>query len=57
MLQNIGMTEIIIVLLLLVLFLGGSRLPIFGRGLGQAKKEFKKGLSEEGESRSTAKGS
>jgi sec-independent protein translocase protein TatA len=55
MLQNIGLTEIVIILLLVVLFIGGSRLPIFGRGLGQAKTEFKKGLSEDDGKQSSSK--
>ncbi len=54
MLQNIGVIEIAIVLVLLVLFVGGSRLPIFGRGLGQAKNEFKRGLTDSDETKPAA---
>jgi sec-independent protein translocase protein TatA len=43
-----GPELIVVVVVLLVLF-GGSQLPKLARGLGQAQKEFKKGL-EEGES-------
>ncbi len=49
MFQNIGFTEIAIILVIIVLFVGGSRLPIFGKGLGQVKGEFKKGFSDETE--------
>ena len=35
-----------IVLVVVVLLFGGSRLPKLARSVGQAQKEFKKGLSE-----------
>jgi sec-independent protein translocase protein TatA len=38
----------IIALLVLVLF-GGSQLPKLARGLGSAQREFKKGLSGDGD--------
>ena len=47
MLKNIGATELIIVLALLVLFFGGKKIPEFIRGLGEAIKEYKKGAKEE----------
>ena len=40
-LQNIGLTEIIIVAVVLVILFGGKKLPEFGRGLGEAVKTFK----------------
>jgi sec-independent protein translocase protein TatA len=40
-----GPELIVVVVVLLVLF-GGSQLPKLARGLGQAQKEFKKGLDE-----------
>jgi sec-independent protein translocase protein TatA len=40
-----GPELIVVVVVLLVLF-GGSQLPKLARGLGQAQKEFKKGLGE-----------
>ena len=40
-----GPELIVVVVVLLVLF-GGSQLPKLARGLGQAQKEFKKGLEE-----------
>ena len=41
-----GPELIVVVVVLLVLF-GGTQLPKLARGLGQAQKEFKKGLSDE----------
>ncbi len=38
--------ELIIVLVIVLLIFGGSQLPKLARSLGQAQKEFKKGLSE-----------
>lgn len=42
-----GKIEIIgiIVLAILLLFVGGKKLPEFARGLGKTKSEFKKGLN------------
>jgi sec-independent protein translocase protein TatA len=42
----------IIVVVLLVLF-GGSQLPKLARSLGEAQKELKKGMKDEGGSDST----
>lgn len=41
---GLGSTELIIIVLLLLLLFGGKKLPEFVRGLGDAIKEFKKGL-------------
>jgi sec-independent protein translocase protein TatA len=38
--------ELIIVLVIVLLVFGGSQLPKLARSLGQAQKEFKKGLGE-----------
>lgn len=38
--------EIGIVVLVIVLLFGGSQLPKLARSIGQAQKEFKKGLDE-----------
>ncbi len=42
MLQNIGTVEIVIVALLIILFLGGKKIPEFIRGIAEAIREFKK---------------
>lgn len=50
--MNFGPTELIIILVIVLLLFGGSKLPKLARSLGQAQKEFKKGIddgAEEGE--------
>jgi sec-independent protein translocase protein TatA len=44
--MNVGAPELIIILLIVLLIFGGSKLPKLARSMGQASKEFKKGLSE-----------
>ncbi len=46
-----GPTELIIILVILLLLFGASRLPQLGGSLGKGIKEFRKGVStlEEGE--------
>lgn len=40
-LAGIGPTEIILVLVIVLLFFGGKKIPELMRGLGQGMKEFK----------------
>lgn len=47
-LPNIGMPELIIILVALLLIFGASRLPEIGRSLGSGIKEFKKGVTDAG---------
>lgn len=44
--MNLGPTELIIILLIVVLLFGAARLPKLARSLGQASKEFKAGVAE-----------
>jgi sec-independent protein translocase protein TatA len=44
--MNLGPTELIIILLIVLLIFGGAKLPKLARSMGQAQKEFKKGLDE-----------
>ena len=44
---NIGTTELIIILVILVLLFGGKKIPEFIRGVGEAVKEFKKASKED----------
>jgi len=43
---GIGMQELLVILLILVLLFGASKLPELARSLGKALKEFKKGTKE-----------
>lgn len=38
--------ELIVVLVVVLVLFGGSQIPKLARNLGQAQKEFKKGLDE-----------
>jgi sec-independent protein translocase protein TatA len=44
--MSIGPPELIIVLAIVLLLFGSTKLPKLARSLGQAQKEFKQGLSE-----------
>jgi sec-independent protein translocase protein TatA len=53
----IGSTEIIIIAGVVLVLFGAAAIPKFARSLGQAKKEFEKGIEEgEKEERSSVKG-
>jgi sec-independent protein translocase protein TatA len=43
---GIGSTELLLILAVLLLLFGGSKLPSLARGLGQSVKEFKKASKE-----------
>lgn len=44
--MNVGPTELIIVLVILLVLFGGAKLPKLARSLGQAQKEFKQGVTD-----------
>ena len=44
--MNLGPTELIIVLIIVMLLFGAARLPKLARSLGESSKEFKKGLAD-----------
>jgi len=46
---NFGITEIILILLVVVLIFGGRKIPELMKGLGQGMKEFKKASKVEDE--------
>jgi len=48
-LPQIGATELIIVLSIILLFFGAKRIPELARSLGRGKREFHKGASEDAE--------
>ena len=47
--------DILIVLLVVLVLFGGSQLPKLARGLGSAQREFKKGLDEGHDDKSSSK--
>ena len=46
---GLGATELIIILVIVVVLFGGSRLPEIGKGIGEAIKNFKKSTSDDPE--------
>jgi len=40
--QRIGLTEILLILVVIVLLFGGRKIPELMKGIGQGMKEFKK---------------
>ncbi len=44
-----GSTELIIILIIVVVLFGASRLPELGKGIGEAIKNFKKSTSDKPE--------
>jgi sec-independent protein translocase protein TatA len=45
--MNLGPTELIIILAIILLLFGARKLPGLARSLGKSSKEFKRGLEEE----------
>ena len=43
---DIGLPELIVILVIVLLVFGSAKLPKLARSLGQAQKEFKEGLQE-----------
>ena len=44
--SNLGAPELLIILVIILLIFGASRLPDIARSLGKSSSEFKKGLKE-----------
>lgn len=43
---SLGGPELLIILVIILLIFGGTKLPKLARSLGQAQGEFKKGINE-----------
>jgi sec-independent protein translocase protein TatA len=46
---GLGMPELLVILVIIILIFGTSRLSSLGKGLGEGIRNFKKGLKDEGE--------
>lgn len=46
---GLGPTELIVILVILLVLFGGSKLPSLAKGLGQSIKEFKKSSKDDPE--------
>jgi sec-independent protein translocase protein TatA len=44
--MNLGAPELLIILVIVLLVFGGTKLPKLARSLGQAQNEFKKGVDD-----------
>ena len=44
MFGNLGLPELIVIFVIIVIFFGPKRVPEIGKGLGEAMRNFKKGL-------------
>lgn len=49
MFRSFGPLEFLVILLILLLIFGASRLPQLGRAIGRAIREFREGLAGKGE--------
>ena len=46
--MGIGITELLVILLVVLLLFGAKKIPEIGKSLGKGLKEFKKSLNETG---------
>lgn len=54
---NLGFQELFIILLIVIVLFGASRLPQLGRGLGEGISNFKKGLKADDDKKAAVEGS
>ncbi len=45
--MSLGVPELLVILLIVLLLFGAARLPKLARSLGEAKREFEKGVDED----------
>lgn len=55
MFNNIGTTEILVIILVLIVLFGGNKIAGVAKGLGEATKEFKKAQKEVEETKTELK--
>lgn len=46
MFKNVGTTELILILIIILLVFGSKKLPELGKGIGEVIREFKKSISD-----------
>ena len=44
---TLGVQELLIILLIVLVIFGASKLPLLGKGLGEGIKNFKKGVKDD----------
>lgn len=44
MLNNVGVTELVVIAFVVIILFGGKKLPELGKGVGEAIREFKKSI-------------
>ena len=44
---NLGLTEILIIALIVILLFGGKKIPEFFKGVGESIREFKKATKDD----------
>jgi sec-independent protein translocase protein TatA len=54
--MSLGAPELLIILLIVLLLFGGAKLPKLARSLGEASKEFKKGIDDKDKDEKTDDG-
>lgn len=47
LIPTLGVTELLVILLIVVIIFGASKLPQLGRGLGEGIRNFKKGVRDD----------
>ena len=50
MLPNVGMGELVVILVIVLLLFGAKRLPEVAKGIGRSLKSFKDGLNDSSDS-------
>lgn len=49
LMRGIGWPELVIILVVVIVLFGASRLPVIARSIGSSAREFRKGLADDGE--------
>ncbi len=52
---GLGMPELIVILVIVLVIFGATRLPQLGEGLGKAIKGFKKGISDDNDTKGSGR--